>query len=528
MPDETGHKWKTQDWWPIYTKGIELVRVLLAQHRQRFFKEAIFFAGIHEEFLMDSLLLAKQSMETNAIALIKGTLELLCELVNYEKEWRLEHGQSLINLMRCVQVLMDHAVSLLYRPKILKRLAEGPSVDLSHEQHDDPNAVDTSDELVTAMNNSVEIVTLCAKCLLKFSPNLLNLLCDVHFLPGKWYPLIEIQFGVPKMNAENSSQLSFGTVLRAVCMFTKVLNVQHYSFQETPLNQLPVSKSGESEGFDVTPSLSNSALARLNKSALAAASPDGTSRPSSSARTPFSKSLSMTSVSSFTSTNAIALSNELLTHLDSKLCISGLEFVLTLLASQSLLALKDVNLSQREKQLIKRELSTELLIFHDFVKKRILKDSKEILTRKKYGSVPIYNTFEDNDGDGVETESEEPNSRSSPVQLVPPKKPDRSMRVNVVRKQHLQQAASTPKMSSSTPAPRGILKPATSGSVKRVMFDDGLDATKTFAYSVPEDEPIFYEPEESKYTGLSYVRIVEEDYLHLLSNLFLIISQSEN
>lgn len=121
---------------------------------------------------------------------------------------------------------MDHAVSLLYRPKILKRLAEGPSVpDLSHEQHDDPNVVDTSDELVTAMNNSVEIVTLCAKCLLKFSPTLLSLLCDVHFLPGKWYPLIEIQFGVPKMNAESASQLSFGTVLRAVCMFTKVLNV---------------------------------------------------------------------------------------------------------------------------------------------------------------------------------------------------------------------------------------------------------------------------------------------------------------
>lgn len=40
-------------------------------------------------------------METKAVALIKGTLELLVELVNYEKEWRLEHGQSLINLMVC-------------------------------------------------------------------------------------------------------------------------------------------------------------------------------------------------------------------------------------------------------------------------------------------------------------------------------------------------------------------------------------------------------------------------------------------
>lgn len=79
------------------------MRVLLAQHKYRFLKDALFFAGIHEEFLIDSLLLAKQSMETKAVALIKGTLELLVELVNYEKEWRLEHGQSLINLMVSLQ-----------------------------------------------------------------------------------------------------------------------------------------------------------------------------------------------------------------------------------------------------------------------------------------------------------------------------------------------------------------------------------------------------------------------------------------
>ncbi|XP_055610232.1 nucleoporin Nup188 [Uranotaenia lowii] len=542
IQNESDTKWRTQDWWPIYTKGIELVRVLLNQHKHRFLKDALFFAGIHEEYLMDSLLLAKQSMEASAVALIRGTLELLGELVIYEKEWRLEHGQSLINLMRCVQVLMDHSVSLLYRPKILKRLAEGPSVELSINEHDDPNAVDTSDEVVAAMNNMIDIITLCARCLLKFSPDLLHLLCDIHFSPSQWYPLIEIQFGVPKMNAENYSQLSFGTVLRAVCFFTKVLNVQHYSFQETPLNQLPVQKSSEADTVDATPSsLSNSALARLNRSALTAE--NGVTRQSSP-RTPFSKSLSMTSVSSFTSTNAIALSNELLTHLDSKQCISGLEFVLTLLASQSLLALKDINLSQREKQLIKRELSTELLTFHDFVKKRILKDSKEIFARKKYGSVPILNdNTDDNNDDDNENDPSPGTSKNIPV--VVPKKPDRSqsMRVNVVRKQHLQQAGTTPfspianartelnpnKPMSSTPtAPRGILKPSNTASIKRVMFDEGLESTKTFAYCGPEDEPIFYEPEESKYTGLSYVRIVEEDYLHLLSNLFLIIAQSEN
>lgn len=39
-----------------------------------------------EKFLMDSLLLAKQSMESHAIALIKVTLKVLCGLVNIKKD----------------------------------------------------------------------------------------------------------------------------------------------------------------------------------------------------------------------------------------------------------------------------------------------------------------------------------------------------------------------------------------------------------------------------------------------------------
>lgn len=94
------------------------------------------------------------------------------------------------------------------------------------------------------------------------------------------------------------------------------------------------------------------------------------------------------SISALSSISVTATStNEYLTNLDSDLCFIGLEFVLTLLASQSLLALKDANLSQREKQLIKRELCTELSVFYDFVKKRILPDvaRDDPLHRKKHG-----------------------------------------------------------------------------------------------------------------------------------------------
>ncbi|XP_053672999.1 nucleoporin Nup188 [Anopheles nili] len=565
--NDVKQQWQTQDWWPIYSKGIHFVRALMNKHGYRFLRDAIFFVGIHEEYLMDSLMLAKQSLEPSAFVLIHETLELLCTMVQYEKQWRLEHSQSLLNLMRCVQLLMDHSISLLYRPKILKRLTTGMADNGSlivTELEMDPSTIDTSDELVGAMNNLIEIVTLCAKCLLCFSPPLLTLLCDVEFIPSQWSPLIEIQFGAPKLSTDNYSQLSFGSLLQAVCIFTKVLNLQHYSFSETPLNELPASEGNEQDDMtDGAPTMG--LISRVNMSAVGetGSSPSSPSarKARQTKRTQFSKTLSMTSVSSYTSTNAITLSNELLTHLDSKRCICALEFVLTLLTSQSLFALKDVNLSQREKQLIKRELSTELLIFHDFVKKRIQKDAKSILSRKKHGAVAIVNEPCQDPDDDAEDDAESgqrSSGKGTPTGGQLEKKlsaaKQHSMRINVVRKMHLQHQQATEQTSSasdtvvspiigsresssassfggtsSTPMLRGILKPSPSASIKRVMFDEGpIEGAKSMAFIEPEDEPIFFEPQEPRFTGLSYVQMVEEDYIHLLSNVLLMIGQSEN
>lgn len=91
--------WQPQEWWPIYGRGIRLVTNLLQQHGYLFVKEAIIFVGVHEEFLMDSILLAKHALDGAALQLIKNAIELVCELIRYEKHWRLEHPQSMINLM---------------------------------------------------------------------------------------------------------------------------------------------------------------------------------------------------------------------------------------------------------------------------------------------------------------------------------------------------------------------------------------------------------------------------------------------
>lgn len=72
----------------------------------------------------------------------------------------------------------------------------------------------------------IEIVTICCKCLMAFSPSLLELLISPDFVPAKWQPLVEIQFNAPKLNVgSTTTQLTFGTILNAAIIFTKALNI---------------------------------------------------------------------------------------------------------------------------------------------------------------------------------------------------------------------------------------------------------------------------------------------------------------
>lgn len=96
----TDGKWVAADWWPIYTRGIEFVLTMLRTHGQWFRNDALMFVSVHEEFLIESILkITQQALDEQAMTLIKTTLELVCELLNFEKDWNLEHSQSMRNLM---------------------------------------------------------------------------------------------------------------------------------------------------------------------------------------------------------------------------------------------------------------------------------------------------------------------------------------------------------------------------------------------------------------------------------------------
>lgn len=93
--------WTMEQWWSIYARGIELVNIIYDKHKKCFLQDALQFVGIHEVYLVDSLLLGKQSLEPAAMQLIKAAISLVASLTEHHKEWAQDHSSSLFNIMVC-------------------------------------------------------------------------------------------------------------------------------------------------------------------------------------------------------------------------------------------------------------------------------------------------------------------------------------------------------------------------------------------------------------------------------------------
>lgn len=128
-------------------------------------------------------------------------------------------------------MILDYSVSLLQRPKILRRLlhnfsSNGQAKSIDTGANSSSNDIDSIEDETDAMNNLIRFIVICTKCLLGFSPKVIDQLTACDFVPSQWQPLIEIQFNAPKLNVNTPfPQLTFGSVLNAAVIFTRALNL---------------------------------------------------------------------------------------------------------------------------------------------------------------------------------------------------------------------------------------------------------------------------------------------------------------
>lgn len=211
-----------------------------------------------------------------------------------------------------------------------------------------------------------------------------------------------------------------------------------------------------------------------------------------------------------------------LAHVDTSLCIIALEFVLTLLASQSLLALNDVNLSHRDKQLIKRELSTELSIFHDLMKKRTLRDAlrDEPLRRKKYG-IQSYSNHTN-----LESLRQKHTTNRNNMKAI---SSSDLLRVNLTRKLHLE-SQQPPTISLKVPFNMNQqCGPFISSNTTQSKNDHIPSSTPTQQEQTRSGNQTnqIDGQDETNFCELSFIQLVDKDFLHFLSNLFSYICHTE-
>lgn len=117
----------------------------------------------------------------------------------------------------------DSTVNLLLRPRILKFIIDGVSVESAEELQSCDDKV-LSVELKLLVNKLIVVNWWCAQCFVRFSPRL-NALVDTIYTQDFWYtPLAEMNFGPPQMSMNSAPRLTYGTIISSTQLFTQALS----------------------------------------------------------------------------------------------------------------------------------------------------------------------------------------------------------------------------------------------------------------------------------------------------------------
>ncbi|XP_063827735.1 nucleoporin Nup188 [Ostrinia nubilalis] len=586
--------WKPQEWWRVYAYSLDFISMMVMKHGQFFASDAITFVGVHLEHLIEAILLPRQVFSLDALNLCASTLNLVVQLVKFESRWRIQNINSLIGIMRSISACLYQCVTLMLRAR---RPADAPP----HDEHAPAPAM---------LHRTLEILHMATLCLLSFSPDLLSLLADPGLDMERWQPLVELHFGAPKISYEPFPQLTFGTLLSAICLLTRSLNHAYHadegSGSRSPRGRrraCSCGSPGESRRANRSESLTSissaaSALPWLDERLVAGALEATATLLAEQSLTSISSAASalpwlderlvagalettatllaeqsLTSISSAASAlpwlderlvagaleatatlladgceaplpcpgcdvskrsqslTSISSAASALPWLDERLVAGALEATATLLAEQALLAVRDASVPSRHKQLVRRELSSELTVFHDFVRKRILcaAHSRPHLVRSHLGAWPLPANEEETKR--IEEARKDKNLClcDDESETPPPPPPKRaahdSMREYILRKHYLNKCAQTPTKGPPSPVshstPASDKKKETSRSSKRVSWAETTrDSDESLDSSLQEIEPV--------YSNLTDVQINnDEDYFHFMSIVFLYICQTD-
>ncbi|XP_072045504.1 LOW QUALITY PROTEIN: nucleoporin NUP188-like [Amphiura filiformis] len=317
--------------WPgIYRLCVSLNTSMLATLHHAYLTDALNFFGVHRERIVQCLESVQLNQSQACLLEAQATTLFLYQMAHYKQDWRFHMPTELDHLLGRLTQLCHTCVALIMRPRLLQRLLEmsarrvelvpqqlshmmrstpvGLQRQVSFEQAEvdgaqtDPKVMKTQAKLLVILNQSLS-------ALRYFSPDLLELLLNQSMTVSDYPILFELGFSAPALGQDTPA--TFGTFLSAVNMSIEFLNkmegIRNAPSPSKSPTKAPTSRLGSKEKKDAESPLEN----------------------------PFDRSV-------------LFLIME-----------SGIWLIMT----QGLRCLKETNLPLRDRQLLKRELSTELSTF---------------------------------------------------------------------------------------------------------------------------------------------------------------------
>ncbi|KAI0231260.1 Nucleoporin NUP188-like protein [Lamellibrachia satsuma] len=294
-------------WVGVYNLGIELTVAMLTTLKFSFLDDAFNFVGVHQDRLKHSLECVGVILSEAALIEAEHTCRFLCELSRYRQQWHLHLPEVLNSLMLCVCQVIQRTVALLARPRLLQHLLEkangrDSSVKIGHDK-----LLMTPHARRLSQQSSNEDVDWPSNELVQTQTRLLQLLSHClaslrHFTPDLCEILLDNMFDVSQY--EPLLQISFNS---------------------------PSVEQDSSLSFGTLITCVNTCMRIIMKMDAKNSSPLKSLKPDSSTRR--------------------------------ELVVFVLENALNVIMSQAVHNLRNPQLSTRDKQLVKRELSAELNSF---------------------------------------------------------------------------------------------------------------------------------------------------------------------
>ncbi|XP_078047806.1 nuclear pore complex protein Nup188 [Augochlora pura] len=243
---EPNRNWRCQDWWPLYTLGLEFVTGLITRETPTvYIKSILMFLNSHEHQLMVASTLLRHTADLLAADLVQSLVALIHTMATQPYVWNSVQPNVCETLIKCMYLAYDNTVNLLLRPRILKFIIDGISVE-SAEELESCDKRSPSGELKLLVNKLIVINTTCALSFVHFSPRL-NTLVDTIYTQDFWYtPMAEMNFGPPQMSMSSGPRLTYGTIISSTQLFTQAL----HSRSQPVVNSSSVSFSSHADKMD--------------------------------------------------------------------------------------------------------------------------------------------------------------------------------------------------------------------------------------------------------------------------------------